>query len=103
MANPDKETQASIANWAETTFGPVDNPSVLVERARIELDELLEAVAEGNTAEVGRETADIIILLLRVLELHGLDFQGELNAKMAINRERKWLPKGNGTGSHIKE
>lgn len=98
-----QETQTSVSVWAEGTFGPADDPTVLVERARIELDELLEAVQVRDQGEIGKETADIIILLMRVLEQHGLDFQTELDNKMSINRLRKWKPKGDGTGSHIKD
>lgn len=100
MAN---DTQKSISIWAEETFGPATNPTVLVERARIELDELFEAVQAADRDEIGKETADIVILLMRVLEQYGLDFQTELDSKMAINRQRKWKAKGDGTGSHIKD
>ncbi|MCJ9427511.1 dATP/dGTP pyrophosphohydrolase domain-containing protein [Kordiimonas marina] len=97
-----RETQQTIATWAEETFGPVGDPAVLVKRARVELDELLEAVEAGDTPETGRETADIAILLYRLMALSGLDFDDEVTGKMAINRARTWKPKGDGTGSHVK-
>ncbi len=96
------ETQQTIAAWAEETFGPATDQTVLVRRARVELDELLDATAAGDTAEIGKEAADIAILLYRLLELNGLDLGAEVTAKMAENRARKWRPKGDGTGSHIK-
>ena len=86
------ETQKSISAWAEATFGPAQDLGVLVERARIELDELLEAVQNQNREEIGKETADIAILLMRLLEQHSLDFHSELDSKMAINRQRNWKP-----------
>lgn len=101
MAEP--ETQKTIAAWAEDTFGPVTDESVLVQRARVELDELMEAVRAGDTAEIGRETADIAILLYRLLDLNGLEFDREVTSKMAVCRARRWRPKGDGTGSHIKD
>ena len=41
------ETSASIAQWAETTFGPVDSLDVLARRAQQEIDELREALARS--------------------------------------------------------
>lgn len=100
---PAPETQKSIAAWAEDTFGPVTDQSVLVHRAQIELDELMEAVRAGDTSEIGKEAADIAILLYRLLDLNELDFNQEVTSKMAICRARRWRPKGDGTGSHIKD
>lgn len=97
-----QETQQTIARWAEETFGPVADHTLLVRRAQVELEELLEATAKQDTPEIGKEMADIAILLYRLMELNGLDFNTEVTAKMAENRARKWKPKGDGTGSHIK-
>ena len=96
------ETQKSVAAWAEETFGPVTGHSVLVRRAMVEMEELLEATEAGDRIEVGKETADIAILLYRLMELNGLDLTEEVTKKMAENRARRWLPKGDGTGKHIK-
>lgn len=95
------ETQQSVSGWAEATFGPVVDQSVLVKRAMTEMDELLEAVDSGNKADIGKETADIAILLYRLLEMNGLSLEQEVTAKMAENRIRKWVAKGDGTGKHI--
>ena len=97
------DTQAKIAAWAEGTFGPVSGHGVLVRRAQLELDELLQAVEAGDKTEIGKETADVAILLYRLMALNGLDFDTEVAAKMAENRARRWQPKGDGTGSHITE
>lgn len=96
------ETQQSIAGWAEQTFGPVSDATVLVDRAAIELAELREAVKNGDIQESGKEAADVTILLFRLMQQLGLDLDTEVTGKMAENRARRWLPKGDGTGSHIK-
>lgn len=103
MTKPgDGETQESICAWAEKTFGPVKNPIVLVDRAAIELSELREAVLTGDRTEVGKETADICILLARLVNEFQLNLDREITSKMAENRKRRWLPKGDGTGSHVR-
>ena len=96
------ETQQSVTEWAEATFGHVTNPSVIVDRTKIEIEELLGAVTSGDKVNIGKETADVIILLYRLLEIHGLKVDEVVNAKMAENRSRTGLAKGDGTGSHIK-
>ncbi|WP_085902135.1 dATP/dGTP pyrophosphohydrolase domain-containing protein [Kiloniella majae] len=95
------ETQATICDWAEETFGPVKNPNDLLKRALLETTELSEAIEENNIKEIGKETADVVILLYRLLDQYGLDLNKEINEKMTINRARKWKSKGDGTGSHI--
>ncbi|MFC3053418.1 pyrophosphohydrolase domain-containing protein [Kordiimonas pumila] len=96
------ETQSSIQKWADTTFGPAYDQSVLVDRAAIEITELKEAVVNNNLIDIGKEAADVIILLMRLLENYGLDMQDEVTKKMQENRNRKWRAKGDGTGSHVK-
>ncbi|WP_417465077.1 nucleotide pyrophosphohydrolase [Kordiimonas sp.] len=95
------ETQESIACWAEETFGPVKDQTVLVRRAMDEMEELLAATEMGDKDEIGKETADIVILLHRLLELNQLDLGEEVTRKMAENRGRQWQAKGDGTGKHI--
>ena len=95
------ESQKSICDWAEKIFGPVTDPCALVERAMMEMKELDDAVADRDLSEIGREAADVMILLYRLVDQFGLDLDGEVQAKMAINRARKWSAKGDGTGSHI--
>ncbi len=99
--NIQRENQHSIADWAKTTFGPVHDPAVLVERAELELFELKEAVAKGDAVEVGKETADVVILLHRLLDQFQLTLETQINQKMAENRKRNWIAKGDGTGHHV--
>lgn len=95
------ETQRTVTRWAEDTFGPVQDHAVLVRRAMDEMEELLEATIAGDKPEIGKETADIAILLYRLLELNGLELNKEVTNKMRENRARQWMPKGDGTGKHI--
>ena len=96
------EDQKTVTRWAEETFGPVRDHAVLVRRAMVEMEELLEATEAGNRVEMGKECADVAILLYRLMELNGLDLTAEVTRKMAENRARRWHPKGDGTGKHIK-
>ena len=98
-----REDQASLAAWGEETFGPAPELSRLVERAAVEMEELLEAAREGNSAEAAHEAADILILLFRYAEKSGFDLMAAVDEKMTINRARRWQSKGDGTGSHIKD
>jgi NTP pyrophosphatase (non-canonical NTP hydrolase) len=95
------ETSNSIRDWGDAAFGEVSNLSALVSRARGELDELEQAIRAGDRAEIGREAADVAILLHRLVALAGMDLAAEVDAKMAVNRARKWKAAGDGTGGHV--
>jgi NTP pyrophosphatase (non-canonical NTP hydrolase) len=95
------ETSQSICDWGDATFGEVKDLAALVRRARGELDELLEAVKASDTAEIGREAADVAILLHRLVALAGMDLNEQVDAKMAVNRAREWRATGDGTGGHV--
>ena len=97
------EDQWTIAAWGEETFGPAMHPEALVDRARIEFDELREAVVNGEAQEIAHEIADIFILLYRVGAIAGCDVNQAVVEKMSINRARRWIKKGDGTGHHVKE
>ena len=95
------ETSSTIREWGDATFGAPSDLTVLVARARLEMDELEQAIREGDMAEAGREAADVVILLHRLAGILGLELNEQVDAKMAINRARKWKTTGDGTGSHI--
>ena len=95
------ETSKSIRDWGDETFGKVSDLSALVARARGELDELDQAIKADDPAEIGREAADVVILLHRLVALAGMDLAAEVDAKMAVNRARKWKAAGDGTGGHV--
>lgn len=97
------ETQQTISQWANETFGePVTNLSI-ARRAQKEMDELVLGLIH-NDADLHApvEAADVIIVLMRIFERFGTTWQAEVNKKMAINRARKWVLDGNGHGSHVK-
>ncbi len=96
------ETQKTITDWTEQTFGPVSDQTTLVKRAQIEMEELLEATAAADTDEMGKEAADVLILLMRLAEINNIDLGAAVDAKMQENRLRKWQPAGDGTGTHLK-
>jgi NTP pyrophosphatase (non-canonical NTP hydrolase) len=95
------ETSSSICAWGDATFGKVSDLSALIARARGELDELEQAVRAGDMAEAGREAADVVILLHRLVALAGMDLNEQVDGKMAINRARTWKAAGDGTGGHV--
>jgi NTP pyrophosphatase (non-canonical NTP hydrolase) len=96
-----RETSQSIREWGDATFGTVRDLSALVARARGELNELDGAIKANDDAEIGKEAADVVILLHRLVALAGMDLSEQVDAKMAINRARKWKAAGDGTGGHV--
>ena len=96
------ETSKSIYEWGQTTFGPVSDHNRVIARARLEFEELAEAVAQGASVDaIAAEAADVAILLNRLLGLLGRELGDEVDAKMKINRARKWTRNGDGTGRHV--
>ena len=95
------ETSATIRAWGEATFGAVADLAVLTGRARIEFAELEEALKTGDPGAIGAEAADIVILLHRLCGLLDRDLSAEVDAKMAVNRARRWRASGDGVGEHI--
>jgi NTP pyrophosphatase (non-canonical NTP hydrolase) len=96
-----RETSQSIREWGDATFGEVKDLAALVARARGELDELEQAIRADDRHEIGKEAADVVILLHRLVALAGMDLSDQVDAKMAINRKRIWLAAGDGTGGHV--
>jgi len=95
------ESSQTIREWGDAIFGAPKDLTILVARARMEMDELEEALREGDHAEAGREAADVVILLHRIAALIGADLYEQVDAKMQINRARQWKAAGDGTGSHV--
>lgn len=122
------ETQATINEWAERTFGPVEARSAFL-RCADEFAELAKALGfEGMAAAImhevlalkgakqmpiphgtpvaiaGRkESADVLITLYRVAHVLGGDLHADVDDKMVINRARKWRITGDGVGQHVKD
>ncbi len=96
------ETQKTIGQWADETFGRPETISSLVARAWDEMREMHGAVCEAKgRAAVAGECADVAIVLMRLAEFAGFDLQVEIERKMAVNRRREWVRDGNGTGRHV--
>jgi NTP pyrophosphatase (non-canonical NTP hydrolase) len=103
MGEPDMATETSntIREWGDATFGEALELTALVARARGEMDELEQALRKNDHAEAGREAADVVILLHRLVGLLGMELSDQVDAKMKVNRARKWKAAGDGTGSHV--
>jgi hypothetical protein len=96
------ETQRTISDWAEATFGPVGSNASVAARANREMSELIQALArDDNHPKAGEEVADIVICLMRLTDRLGCDLAAEIDRKMQINRARQWKLDGDGHGSHI--
>lgn len=106
------ETQRTINAWQRETFGET-HPWAAFERMQKEYWELRDAVHKiggpegrgfcerGDLEKARGEVADVFITLCRVAEELGCDMQDEVDRKMAINRERKWVVDGTGNGQHV--
>ena len=95
------ETSHTIREWGDAIFGAPQDLTVLVKRARVEMDELEQALRDDDHAEAGREAADVVILLHRLVAILGHDLNEQVDAKMQVNRARKWKAAGDGTGGHV--
>jgi len=94
QGDQDGETLESIVAWGDQTFGPCTAERA-VGRGCEELEEA--AKEQPGTPEHAVEIADTIICFLRVPGI-----VDAINAKMAINRARRWNVRPDGTGYHIK-
>lgn len=100
------ETQQTIGAWQVETFGRLPTPAVGFIRAESEMDELADAITHrknGDNTEIGRELADVSIVLMGMAEQFGIDLQAAIDEKMRVNRARRWIVTSDGTGQHVKE
>lgn len=85
------ETSASIATWADATFGPVESNMSIWKRADTEFQELRLKLTEDDThPRAAEEAADVCIVLDRTVHRLGCDMAQERQRKMATNRGRRW-------------
>src|SRR5216684_4438800 len=97
------ETQQTITEWADRIFGPVKSNARAAARVNEEVAELLKALTtDDHHPKAGHEIADVMICLLRLASSLGVDVQGVVEEKMAINRARSWRVDGTGHGYHVK-
>lgn len=98
-----RETQQTISEWAEETFGPVSSNARVAARANEEMAELLRALtADDSNPQAANEMADVLIPLFRLADRMGFDLLGEVDKKMAVNRAREWHLDGSGHGYHVR-
>lgn len=117
------ETQRSVGEWINTTF-PGSDPVSPRKSLRC-LEEMVElCIASGATPDeicqtasaaaqkerrsgrspeqIPDEAADVLILLYGLAHMHKFDLHAAVERKMRKNRTRKWEPRGDGTGYHVK-
>lgn len=96
------ETQQSITEWADTSFGVADREATY-QRMMKEIREMLHAHAEERWHGVAKELPDVYITLVRLATRLGIDLHAEVDAKMQINRARRWELDGMGGAQHVPE
>ena len=97
------ENQATINQWIAETFGETGSNLSVAARANQEMSELLMALSlDDNHPSAVEEAADIVIILYRLAERFGKNLHETVDAKMTINRARRWAV-ANGHGYHIKD
>lgn len=97
------ETQETISDWAEETFGPAGSNARVAARVNEEMAELLRALtADDQHPKAGEECADILICLYRLATRLGIDLHQAVDAKMTVNRARLWAHDGTGCGQHVR-
>lgn len=98
------ETQKTISDWAEETFGPTGSNMRVAVRAQEELTELLRALSVDDLhPKAADEVADVVIVLQRLATRLGVDLWAEVERKMAVNRARVWKLDNTGHGYHVRE
>ena len=96
------ETQSTITEWANDTFGRAKSNLSIAARALQEMSELITKLsADDKHVHAYDELADVEIVLARLWENLQYDRQTEINRKMRINRGRTWNLDGNGHGQHV--
>lgn len=98
---PKQTWSADVRDWQQETFG-VTTLQRAYERCIEELGELSRAVRGGklDKAKAAEECADVCIVMCAVCAELGFDLAAQIQAKMAINRKRKWRLTGDGCGYH---
>lgn len=97
------ETQRTVADWAQATFGAAGSNMRVASRANEEMAELLRALASDDAhPKAAEEVADVVIVLLRLADRLDVDLMAEIDRKMTINRARQWERDGTGHGYHHK-
>lgn len=101
------ETSDTIAAWRQSTFGslPVGLEAFKIfERAQKEWSELvLSLMHDPTNPRNAFEAVDVIIVLAGLFPIFGMDMHAAIDSKMRVNRRRRWVVNGDGTGQHVPE
>ena len=100
------ENSESIGKWREQ-FGRTSLARLVI-RANKEMSELLDKVvlldgdiSPNDEIEIAKEIADVIICLHAASAYLGREAYDDVDAKMKINRARKWVADGKGCAQHV--
>lgn len=98
------ETQRTITEWANETFGEAVSNARVAARANEEMAELLRALTnDDKNPKAPEEIADIVIVLYRLASQMGADLGNLIDHKMQINRMRRWKMTDDGHGYHVRD
>ena len=81
-------TQKNIAEWNDEMLGGTSLEGI-IKHLKEEIGEFFDDL---GTLDERPEAADIVILLMLYAKARGFDLLGEVDKKMGINVNRKWLP-----------
>ena len=87
--------QQEIIKWQNETF-PHATPDDYKDKLGLEMDELREAVAYGDSFKIMEESADVCICMMAVLSriAPGLTLNDVIQAKHQKNLKRSWDENG---------
>lgn len=104
------EDQYTISKWAEQTFGQSTAQQIL-KRLKLEFKELcekLDAFEEDDDnipfddmLSIQYECADVVIMIVQIVNRLGGDTATLVDRKMQINRQRQWAVADNGHFQHV--
>ena len=97
-----KETQESICKWADETFGAPEMKA-LWSKLEEEFDEMRSEFRQGDFDACAKECADVYVLLVQWAGYLGYDLHDLVDAKMEVNRKRKWDVRPGGVAQHVPE
>lgn len=92
------ESQQTINEWQRAHFPDATIEGVL-NHLKEEFQEFLDAQQSGDEG-TAVEAADVVILLYCWAMHSGVDLHAAIDAKMSINRARRWNIQPDGTGRH---
>jgi phosphoribosyl-ATP pyrophosphohydrolase len=58
---------------------------------------------DDDDIEAAIEAADVFIVLMRMFDRMGVEFSEVIDAKMELNRRRRWVSTNTGHGYHVRD